>query len=46
MAFDTVNRCDKDAVIAAFEAQDKDVAFTEKKRLIFIIVRLKSRLLL
>ena len=31
MAFDTVNRCDKDAVIAAFEAQDKDVAFTEEE---------------
>ena len=30
MAFDTVNRCDKDAVIAAFDAQDKDVEFTEK----------------
>ena len=31
MAFDTVNRCDKDAVIAAFKAQDKDIAFTEKE---------------
>ena len=30
MAFDTVNRCDEDAVIAAFEAQEKDIAFTEK----------------
>ena len=29
MAFDTVNRCDKDAVIAAFEAQE--VAFTEEE---------------
>ena len=29
MAFDTVNRCDKDAVIAAFEAQD--VEFIEKE---------------
>ena len=31
MAFDTVNCCDKDAVIYAFEAQDKDVAFTEEE---------------
>ena len=30
MAFDTVNRCDGDAVIAAFRAQEKDMAFTEK----------------
>ena len=29
MAFDTVNRCDNDAVIAAFDAQD--VKFTEKE---------------
>ena len=31
MAFDTVNRCDEDAVIAALEAQEKDIAFTEKE---------------
>lgn len=31
MAFDTVNRCDEDAVIAAFKAQEKDIAFTEKE---------------
>ena len=31
MAFDTVNRCDKDAVIAAFDTQDKDVEFTEQE---------------
>ena len=30
MAFDTVNRYDGDAVIAAFRAQEKDMAFTEK----------------
>ena len=30
MEFDTVNRCDKDAVIAAFEAQDKNITFTEE----------------
>ena len=29
MAFDNVNRCDKDAVIAAFEAQD--VEFNEEE---------------
>ena len=31
MAFDTVNCCDEDAVIAVFEAQEKDIAFTEKE---------------
>ena len=31
MAFDTVNRCDKDTVIAVFDAQDKDVEFTEEE---------------
>ena len=45
MAFDTVNRCDKDAVIAAFEAQTR-ILLLLKKRLILVIVRLKLRLLL
>ena len=31
MAFDTMNRCDKDAVIAVFDPQDKDVEFTEEE---------------
>ena len=30
MAFDTVNSCNNNTVIASFEAQDKDVEFTEK----------------
>ena len=31
MAFDTVNRCDKDTVIATFKAHAKNIAFTEKE---------------
>ena len=31
MAFDTMIRCDQDAFIAAFDAQDKDMAFTEEE---------------
>ena len=31
MAFDTVNRCDKDAVIDPFKVQDKDIAFAEEE---------------
>ena len=31
IAFDTVNPCDKDDVIAAFDVQDKDMEFTEKE---------------